>query len=1275
MATNACSGDSSTDVEQSSPPPPSTSSVAPLERTQVEFEIVQTNSDAPTRSALEYFIASFFQEKNIRWMLVIGAAIVFGSSLMLVTNQWSDWPAAAQYLTILGYTAAIFGFAELNRRHLGLLATAKVLHFLTLLLIPISFLSLSWLASPSVLHNTLAATEAIVLLIPATYLAWFASTRILDHWLQGRQTTFIISYVVLCMAGALPVITNSWIASIIAVILWVVMTAGVIKVNRHIFWMVEEYRAPRIFGFLPIGLLGLLFIMLMASKTWRAIHPEWIGLGCVGFATTVLITARSLASVYRQRTGDLVRPLPWNITVPMLVGIILVALGVLLSFYGFSYLGPTTTYAVVPTTLLAAALMIGVAKETRHSGFVWSALILSTVAYQSIPTLLKELVQIVKESAAQAIAEEKLPLAFYGLTYLPLLLSMLVGYRYFANRKQAFTSKPIQQFVTTIAFILFALSFTHLKALFLVSFINIFLFMLFAVQFRDRRYAMPALSGLVLVAATWIPLGNSMGWFDLSLFHAATSLASLACVLVVSRIPDRLLQRIPLAIHDHSHTSNLIPSSVLLLENVCRYLGLFLTFTLGSTAAIFVLSNLGMTWSVPQILGYGTILAAVYLSTISTRHYLSGLGFWILTAVGLSTWVYGANYPPSLLLSGLTFATTTISLLVAIGIKSIFKNQSLQLTLTTLRKDLGIDENPTAMVNYSSDRYPPIPQSLFAFAIPLGDLSFLGAIVLTAYIHLPMLAFANAAYEPIITPFATSMVMLWMLVLGLGFKNIIASVATFAMLPLWTTAILNTYFPEILPQSMFPLIWSLVAGSILMIVDRFPTPSLQPAKVIGLGWLAGIVALSFFSLDLPSRASGMIGLTILSFALRQRANRLNATAVAILGNLQLLMLIAGLGGIYEWKHVFTDDRILTNVLPWLLPSVAASILFFDRHWSTLDPTVSRAWSGVLRSSMVLGVAVCFLYADLDSQYVFVVFIGIIVAAVAEFCEAVRRQSEGHVWSSLATIGISVGWLAFSGVIAIGAGVSQFGLLGISLAALLFGERLRNQKCFGVIARPLHIISLILPALVTASAFAKECVGLPAIWRNFNTLALLSAAGIYFHHGLVTKHRGYHVAAGAILNITLALVWNSIQLYDFQLYLVPLGLSILGVVELLRKEIPQESHDPIRYLGALTILVSPIFEIMHGSWWHLFSLMVLSVIVILLAIGLRVRVLVYTGSAFLLADLVAMSVRTTIDHPSFLWVGGLGLGVAVITLAAICERHREQLLARIRFLSTELATWN
>ena len=63
-----------------------------------------------------------------------------------------------------------------------------------------------------------------------------------------------------------------------------------------------------------------------------------------------------------------------------------------------------------------------------------------------------------------------------------------------------------------------------------------------------------------------------------------------------------------------------------------------------------------------------------------------------------------------------------------------------------------------------------------------------------------------------------------------------------------------------------------------------------------------------------------------------------------------------------------------------------------------------------------------------------------------------------------------------------------------------------------------------------------------------------------------------------------------------------------------------------------------------------------------------------GNGVALADLAGMIFRATEDRMSLLWIGGLGLGVAVIALAAICENHRDRVLARIRTLSAALATW-
>jgi hypothetical protein len=45
------------------------------------------SSEVKRRSPAEWFLESFFQERNIKWMLALGVMIVFGSSLMLVTTS------------------------------------------------------------------------------------------------------------------------------------------------------------------------------------------------------------------------------------------------------------------------------------------------------------------------------------------------------------------------------------------------------------------------------------------------------------------------------------------------------------------------------------------------------------------------------------------------------------------------------------------------------------------------------------------------------------------------------------------------------------------------------------------------------------------------------------------------------------------------------------------------------------------------------------------------------------------------------------------------------------------------------------------------------------------------------------------------------------------------------------------------------------------------------------------------------------------------------------
>ena len=129
-------------------------------------ELPKRNETSPATgkeptSGLERFINNFLREQNIRWMLVVGAAIVFASSLMLVSREFSHWPVGFKYLTVLAYTGIIFGAAEVGRSRLGLQATSKVLHVLTLFLLPVCFLALNWATSSGIAGSTIAVAEAI----------------------------------------------------------------------------------------------------------------------------------------------------------------------------------------------------------------------------------------------------------------------------------------------------------------------------------------------------------------------------------------------------------------------------------------------------------------------------------------------------------------------------------------------------------------------------------------------------------------------------------------------------------------------------------------------------------------------------------------------------------------------------------------------------------------------------------------------------------------------------------------------------------------------------------------------------------------------------------------------------------------------------------------------------------------------------------------------------------------------------------------------------------
>ena len=442
------------------------------------------SSSSEQRSPIVRFFETFFQEQNIKWMLGVGMLILVGSSLMLVTSHWDAYTPLWKSVILLGYTLAMHVAGQISFHSLGLRKTGTVLMALTVLLIPLGFHALRWNFSDGFGRQS----TSLLLLAGNCIFAALASRRIFNHFLRRSQPTFLASYGILCVAATLLPLVSLDLAPWIALSLWGVFAAGAIKVNRHVFWLTEEHRLPRICGFFPILLLGGQFLTLFATSVVNStplvdtIPVEWIGFGLVLTAIPVLLTADALTRVFLQVHGQITRPLPCGIVIPMLNGLVLMTGGVCVSAIGF----PNAT-ALVPASVLAAIMLSVVARRTGNPAFVWAMLGGVLMAYQCSPVFFREFAGQIVQYGSAAVHEERLPVAFYGLTYFPLLAVLSIVAKWRERVGDGVFATPMRQFAVGLGVVLLAVSITHVKAAFLVSLATVGLFTLQSLLFRDRR--------------------------------------------------------------------------------------------------------------------------------------------------------------------------------------------------------------------------------------------------------------------------------------------------------------------------------------------------------------------------------------------------------------------------------------------------------------------------------------------------------------------------------------------------------------------------------------------------------------------------------------------------------------------------------------------------------------------------------------------------------------------------------------------------------------------
>jgi hypothetical protein len=425
-------------------------------------------------------------------------------------------------------------------------------------------------------------------------------------------------------------------------------------------------------------------------------------------------------------------------------------------------------------------------------------------------------------------------------------------------------------------------------------------------------------------------------------------------------------------------------------------------------------------------------------------------------------------------------------------------------------------------------------------------------------------------------------------------------------------------------------------------------------------------------------AGGVALLGLLTVAAVRQCLTLRAASLALV-NWQLLVLPAALLG--------ADDLLSAMHLPVgaLLPLFQPTALLAAASltvWNEFAPRGRSAAAGVavtqrwlLRFVTAAALAAALALPSFTWPDVALAAAAFAVVIFCELRTACRAQDVDRAWAALLIAFTAAGYFVAAGVVPFGSGMSLFVPLVASLILAAAAHVARRRPTTALLAGPFAQVASALPMLTVVAGVCRHLLGVPPRWPAVTSLAMLLAGGYYFWCGLENRRPGLLVLSATILNLSLAILWREMHLTDPQVYMIPLGTSVLALVEFLRKEIPAERRDPLRYFGAILILVSPTFHIVGGSWLHLLTLMLASVAVLLVSIGLRVRALMYAGAAFLAADLAAMVVRGSIDHPGLLWAAGLVVGAAVVGLGAFAENHREKLLQRLRGMSAALQSWD
>jgi hypothetical protein len=259
-----------------------------------------------------------------------------------------------------------------------------------------------------------------------------------------------------------------------------------------------------------------------------------------------------------------------------------------------------------------------------------------------------------------------------------------------------------------------------------------------------------------------------------------------------------------------------------------------------------------------------------------------------------------------------------------------------------------------------------------------------------------------------------------------------------------------------------------------------------------------------------------------------------------------------------------------------------------------------------------------------------------------------------------------------------------GFLGVGLAELF------QRRGVPVLAKPLQQTGLFLPLLpllaflvrgpLTGLRSLEQTIpGLQPLYRyldrlpDFATHAVLwfLLGALYTLVAILRRSSVFALLAALAANFGLWVLYANAPGLAFllhpQLWLIPLGIILLAAEHVERGRLTEAQSQGARYLGLLLIYISSTADMFITG---LGQSVLLPVVLAVLAIGgvlagilFRVRAFMFLGAAFLFLVVFSQIWHAAVDRAQtwVWWACGLVLGIAILTLFALFEKRRNDVL--------------